>query len=135
MSRVVLPDYIYRPARMYIATELSLYKRHDYATGLSFMDEPPVSEYIRFKTSDLIRHNYQVRVNADQRIKNIWTNKIYVDLPGFDGTARFNSGHVSVWYNNHDYWYLWHQTDLANSGTKKVSKQLKAFFRLAKLAR
>jgi hypothetical protein len=130
MSKLVLPEFIYRAVRTSTAKSVSLHKTQDYITGLSFTDYPPIGAYIRFTSAKLIENNYVVRPDGDQLIVNIWTGELYIEEPYFDGTARFDFGHVSVWYNNHDYWYLWHQTDLANSGTTMISRPLQVFFDL-----
>ena len=131
-----LPEIIYRVVSTSTPKGVSLHSGANYQTGLSFMEEQPASrKYLAYKTSILIAHNYIVKPDGEQIAVNVWTNKPYIE-PNSESTIQYPEGHVSVWHQDHNYWYDWHWADAASTFStdpaiqKLVSPQLAAFFAL-----
>ncbi len=130
MTEIILPELIYRPIKTSTAKALSLHKEVDFVTGLSFLSYEPMGKYFIFKTARLLEHGYTVRPDGDKLIMNIWTNQPYQDGLYFDGTARFDFGHVSVWHPDFAYLSAWYQLDKLNLNTVNISQPLQALFDL-----
>ncbi len=120
---------IYRVTGTTTAKSLSLHKNSDYQTGLSFFDYDPGGHTIKFRISRLVESGYQVRHDGNQPMVNIWTNEPYIE-PNSGQNLYFPPGHVSIWYNDREYWFQWHLADKANLGAPDISPQLQAFFDL-----
>jgi hypothetical protein len=122
------PDYIYRAGPDKPKT-LSLHRPQDWATGLSFFNNPPVGPYIKFKAADLVAAGYIVRPDGNTPVYELWGGSPVTD-PQTGQQAIFPPGHVTVYHSSQQYWDQWHQADLANKGTPNISPQLQAIYNL-----
>ena len=95
-------------------------------TGLSFRDTPFGHHYLTLSVDTLKNNGFIVRPDGEQLMTNIWTGEPYIELNSGE-QLRFDAGHVSVWYPDHDFWLAWYKADLANKGKLDVSSQLTFF--------
>ena len=122
-----LPEYIYRGGRNR-AKSLSLHRPQDWETGLSFFDTPPPGDFIKFRREVLEAAGFIVRPDALDVIYKLRTADPVLDQNGQNMT--FPANHVTVYHSSKQYWDAWHQADLANKGTERVSPQLQAIYDL-----
>jgi RHS repeat-associated protein len=120
------PEFIYRNGNR--MKDLSLHRTRDWETGLSFSDRPPAGPYIRFRASILQGNGYVVRRDGGTIVVKLWGQGPYFDPTG--QPATFPSGHITVYHGSREYWDAWHQADLANLNTPRVSAQIQALYGL-----
>ena len=123
-----MADFIYR-AGPDKAKTVSLHRPQDWETGLSFTDYPLPGYSIRYRGSVLRAAGFMVRPDGGQPVYKLWTGEPVIDHRTGQ-QAIFPTGHVTVYHEDRQYWDQWHQADLANKGTDRVSPQLQAFYGL-----
>ena len=119
-----MPEFIYRSGGRIKA--LSVHRHTDWLTGLSFRDYAYTREYIQIDVGQLLRNGFVVRPDAGQLMTNRWSGEPYIE-PNSGEQLRFDEGHVSVWHPDTAYWNAWHEADLQNINTERVSQQLLFF--------
>jgi hypothetical protein len=122
-------ELIYRITGTNTAKSLSLHKVGDYETGLSFLDYDIGGRTIKFRLDRLKENGYRFKFDGDQPMINVWTGEPYFE-PNSGLHLNFPAGHVSIWHENHNYWYEWHLADKANYGIPDISLPLQKFFDL-----
>ncbi len=122
-----VPEYVYRDGKR--VKDLSLHRVRDWETGLSFWDSPHPGPEIKFRVSVLEANGYVVRPDGNTPVMKLWGQGQYIE-PNSGQQVVFPPGHVTVYHSNQLYWDAWHQADLANLNTPRVSDQLNAISQL-----
>lgn len=131
ISRLLNSNLIYRAFATRGAKELSLHRVRDWKTGLSFLNYEYGADCIVFEVTLLRNAGYSVVFDGQQIVKELpfFGGNDYIE-PNAGERIRFPEGHCTVYHPDQEYWYVWHQADLANLHTSEISDYLKRFYDL-----